>query len=291
MLFFSLMTLLLGCSVHSLFTSFPMKKDFFFMTRYQGLIVSQSFLISKEKKIPLIIYIEGDGMAYDDEGFPNEDPTPIPTPTGFSLRELAEEHMNQANEFMAADIVYLGRPCQWIPKSYKENYCVDRKIWTADRFSEDVLHDYETLIEGVLEKVQWKKKKQPIEMVAYSGGAFVAFFIADGLMEKGVTIHHITTLSGNLFPNDTQEFHGLKPLTLAPLPMIKSTMKRKKDLLYTITHIVGQDDHVIPWQKWKNSQKSQKNQKKHSFLFNVIEHRHHAGPWGLQDIWPLSQRK
>lgn len=52
------------------------------------------------------IYIEGDGRAFDIDGQPTSDPTP----RGTMLREIAfgDTHPN---------VVYLGRPCQFVTNS------------------------------------------------------------------------------------------------------------------------------------------------------------------------------
>lgn len=55
---------------------------------------------------PVKIYIEGDGRAFDIDGQPTSDPTP----RGTMLREIAfgDTHPN---------VVYLGRPCQFVTNS------------------------------------------------------------------------------------------------------------------------------------------------------------------------------
>lgn len=70
-----------------------------------------------------ILYIEGDGYAFDEHG----KATKNPTPHGGLVRELAFADPNQ-------NVIYLARPCQFV----QDEKC-EQKDWTTARFSKEVI--------------------------------------------------------------------------------------------------------------------------------------------------------
>ena len=85
--------------------------------------------------LPLKVYIEGDGHAFDSKGQPTKDPTP----EGLFLRKLAVDDTYP-------NVVYLARPCQYL---MGQNCC--EKDWTTGRFSSSIIDTMEASV-GILKK-------------------------------------------------------------------------------------------------------------------------------------------
>jgi pimeloyl-ACP methyl ester carboxylesterase len=159
-----------------------------------GVYRSQNFsfvTVGRGDNRPDRIYIEGDGRAYISQGVPSSDPTPR-NPVGLELA-FSDDHKN---------VVYLGRPCQW----EKGPDCrLDKKIWTERRFTKDVADAYVEAIGDLTDG-------QPVELVGFSGGAWVALQVASRL--DNVT--KVITVAGNMSPNWVNKWHRVSALDVAP---------------------------------------------------------------------------
>jgi dienelactone hydrolase len=138
------------------------------------------------------IYIEGDGRAYISRDTPSGDPTPRnPVALKLALADKEEGAM------------YVARPCQWV----KGPQCKDNSVWTTLRFNEAVARVY-------AEVVRRASKSEPVELVGYSGGAWVALQAAARL--DNVT--KVTTVAGNLMPNWVNAQHKVSKMYVAEYP-------------------------------------------------------------------------
>ena len=107
--------------------------------------------------LPLKVYIEGDGYAFDRMG----QPTDNPTPKGTFMRELSAGDPSP-------NVAYLGRPCQ-----YYQGGCTT-KDWTTGRFSEEIIRSMDTAVSALMKKARTDK----VILIGFSGGAQVAGLIA-----------------------------------------------------------------------------------------------------------------
>ncbi len=164
-------------------------------------------------KLPIRIYIEGDGNAYLDKHTPSLDPTPRHN----TLIQLIKSD-NYPN------IIYLARPCQYtVDKNCAEKY------WTTARFNEDVINS----MDYVIKKFEAKK----LELIGYSGGAEIAIFLS----AKNSNIISLRTIAGNLDHNAFTKQHNLTPLYESLTP---SSSIREISSLPQI-HFVGSKDVII----------------------------------------------
>ncbi|MGZ0753040.1 alpha/beta hydrolase [Kluyvera sichuanensis] len=147
----------------------------------------------------LHIYIEGDGKAWLSRTQPSTDPTPN-EPTALRLAALDP----------AANVVYLARPCQFIPMA--ENPQCHSSYWTGKRFSPEV-------IQAMSEAITQIKQRTHIEhivLVGYSGGGALAALLAERRddiislrtvagyldVEYANTLHHVSPMPDSLNPID-----------------------------------------------------------------------------------------
>ena len=147
--------------------------------------------VRRGEGVPARIYIEGDGRAYVTRSTPSGDPTPH-NPVGL---ELALRD--------ARDVMYLGRPCQWV----RGAECRNMDLWTTQRFTQGVAERYTAAVAEA-------SHGRPVELVGYSGGAWVALQVAARL--DNVT--KVVTVAGNLIPNRVNEQHKVSRMDVAGYP-------------------------------------------------------------------------
>lgn len=157
------------------------------------------------------IYIEGDGRAFIDKGTPSGDPTP--------LNPVALHLMLSNNE---AGTMYVARPCQWA----RGPECKDRQLWTDKRFTQAVVNKYVALVER-------ESKGEPVELVGYSGGAWVALQVAARLPN----VTRVITVAGNLMPEWVNKEHKVTTIPVAPYPPFKR--------MVPVVAYIGVEDKVV----------------------------------------------
>ncbi|RYG59734.1 MAG: hypothetical protein EON60_09510 [Alphaproteobacteria bacterium] len=142
---------------------------------------------------PVRIYIEGDGHAYVNRTTPSGDPTPY-NPVGLKLA-LKDTHDN---------VLYIARPCQW----EQGTQCRDiRGLWTQKRFITPVIDQYAVLI-------MRETEGRPVELVGFSGGAWIALQVAARLQN----VTKVVTVAGNLAPDWVNTQHRVSPMPVEPYP-------------------------------------------------------------------------
>ncbi|MBI1309242.1 MAG: alpha/beta hydrolase [Proteobacteria bacterium] len=183
--------------------------------------------VRKGQGVPRRIYIEGDGRAFITSSQPSGDPTP-PYPVGLLLMQADPE----------ADALYIARPCQWLRGAEcKAGY----KVWTLERFTPAVVQAY-------VDVVAEESHGQPVELVGFSGGGFLALQVAARL--DNVTA--VRTVSGNVDPAYVNEIHKATPMEIAPWPESYGRLRGVPQVLY-----VGRQDKIVPpevVQRWVEQQ-------------------------------------
>ena len=166
-----------------------------------------------DNKLPIHIYIEGDGNAFNKYGRPTKNPTPR---SNF-LRKIA---FNDSYP----NVIYLARPCQYI----LDSKC-SQQDWTTGRFSQNV-------IDSTSQAIKQISDKQSVILIGYSGGAMVSGLVITQHPE--LKIDKWITIAGVLNHKDWTEYFDDLPLAdsvnLTNLPNVKQT------------HFVGEKDKVVP---------------------------------------------
>lgn len=192
----------------------------------RGQVKTEHFVLATFSRIsrpdlPLTIYIEGDGFAWRTRSQPSADPTPL-KPQGLTLASVDP----------AANVVYLARPCQFIPMGTNPRCSVE--YWTSKRFAEEVIQAMNQAVSHFAQQVAG----QPIHLVGFSGGAGIAALIA----ARRKDISTLRSVAGNL---DTVEFNRLHRTTPMPESLNAIDVAPMLASLAQI-HYYGSQDKVVP---------------------------------------------
>lgn len=166
----------------------------------------------------LVVYIEGDGHAYEDRRTPSSDPTPH-NPMGLRL----------ALQDPAACLLYLGRPCQYL----RDEPC-SMRYWTVDRYAPVVVDAMNQALEQAKEQTGAKQ----LYLAGYSGGGSMAVLLA----ARRQDVAGIATIAGNLDHALWTSLHEVSPLRGSLNPADEA--KRLRNMPQV--HFAGENDCIVP---------------------------------------------
>lgn len=169
----------------------------------------------------LIVYIEGDGLAWERRDRRSSDPTPV-NPLVMKL----------AAADPATSLAYLARPCQFTGGETARNCSSD--LWTTARYSEDVV----TSMDEALDALKRDAGASKLALVGYSGGGTIAALLA----ERRADIVWIKTLSSPLDTDAFTSFHKVTPLSESLNPASNAASLAALPQI----HYVGEEDDVVP---------------------------------------------
>ena len=190
--------------------------DDFLLTTYQR------FDSTADNK-QMVVYIEGDGMAWISRDQLSSNPTPV-QPIALKLASI------DTND----NVLYIARPCQYLWPQ-KMNRCSSR-YWSDKRGSEEVISS----INQAISIVKQKQNIPSIRLIGYSGGGGIAALIAD----RRADVSEFVSVSGNLNYKLFTQTHNLSPMNGSIDPI---TVANQIDSIPQI-HYVGADDKIIPRQ-------------------------------------------
>ena len=179
-----------------------------------------SYVRIKKEGEPLVVYIEGDGVAWLSRSHPSLDPTPKDTLV-----------LRLASLDPSPNVAYLARPGQYA--SLGASIC-EAKYWTGKRFSEEVIEDMDNAVNNLKEIAH----APSISLVGYSGGGAVAVLIA----ARRTDVISLRTIAGNLDSEAVSKFNKVSILkdSLNPIDVaykLKGLPRR---------HFVASLDKIIP---------------------------------------------
>ena len=176
-----------------------------------------AFARTRDPAAPLVVYIEGDGLAWLSRFEPSMDPTPI-HPIGLQL----------AATDPSPDLLYLARPCQYTPLDLDLRCNTD--YWTDKRFAEEV-------IVAVNQAIDRFATGRGVRLVGYSGGAAVAALVA----ARRKDVIDIRTVAGNLDHVALHSFHHVSQLkgSLNPADVANRLIAVPQ------LHLIGGRDEVV----------------------------------------------
>lgn len=183
----------------------------------------------------LVVYIEGDGFAFQRRGLLSSDPTP---------RSMVA--LNLAAKDPHPAVMYVARPCQYLPDDALRT--CDSKYWSTHRYSEDVI----VAIDGAIDRAALGYKR--IALVGYSGGGAVAALIA----ARRQNVAWLVTIAANLDHKSWTTLHQITPL---------SGSLNAADYAVSIQnlpqlHLTGGEDKIVPFAVTK------------AFLSRMTNHSH-----------------
>lgn len=177
----------------------------------------QAFFPPPEPSEKVVIYLEGDGLAWLDASTPSPDPTPV-NPLG----------LHMAMQHPAANVAYLGRPCQYDPES-RVRQC-GRRDWTDARFSAEIV----IALSSVIDQIKAKFSARQIILVGYSGGGTLAALIA----ARRSDVVQLVTVAAVLDHRAWTEYLGVTPLSGSLNPV--DDWERLRSIPQT--HLFGAED-------------------------------------------------
>lgn len=170
----------------------------------------------------LVVYLEGDGKAYETRRDISPDPTPE-DPLSLSLAAIDT----------GPNVLWIGRPCQYSDIIPLPEAC-EQRLWTSARYGEEVI----AAINNTLSDIAKRNHFTQIDLVGWSGGGAVALLLA----ERRRDVVTIRTLAGNLDHVSLMQVQRVNPLTGSLNPLT--------DLAKIATipqiHFGGEDDETVP---------------------------------------------
>lgn len=174
----------------------------------------------REHARSLVVFVEGDGLAWIGDTGPSSNPTPR-EPVGLRIA-LAHPEGNAA---------YLARPCQYT--SAQASDCPQR-YWTDGRFAPEVIDAADRAIDALEQRFGADR----LTLVGYSGGGAVAALVA----ARRDDVERLVTIAGNLDPAAWTRLHHL--------PTLRSSLSPADEVaaLHRVPqwHFVGARDSNVP---------------------------------------------
>lgn len=208
----------------------------------------------------LHVYIEGDGLPFENRLLISRDPTPT-NPMMLALMKL-DDHSS----------LYLGRPCYFTRSlpAMTDEQC-GPKLWTNARYSKDVVN---SMVEALRQQPQ-ARTARGITLIGHSGGGTLAMLMASRMGE----VDQVVTLAGNLDISAWAGFHHYTSLkdSLNPADLPGHVFPRKQ------LHFVGDKDNNIP------PKLSQHLVQRMGLELQIIKGADHNCCWYEQ--WPLLLRQ
>jgi len=171
----------------------------------------------------MVVYIEGDGMAWISRDQLSSNPTPM-QPIALKLASIDTN----------TNVLYIARPCQYLWPQ-KMNAC-NSKYWSNKRGSEEVISS----ISQAISIVKQKQNISTIRLIGYSGGGGIAALIA----ARRQDVDEFVSVSANLNYKLFTQIHKLSPMNGSIDPI---TIAKQIDSIPQI-HYVGADDKIVPRQ-------------------------------------------
>jgi pimeloyl-ACP methyl ester carboxylesterase len=166
----------------------------------------------------LVVYIEGDGLAWINRGQPSDDPTPTDP---VSLRLAAKDD--------ASTVLYLARPCQFVAARNCEP-----RYWAEARYAREVVESMDRAI-GFAKEAAGERK---VELIGYSGGGVLATLVA----ARRADVSRVITIAANLDLGAWTTFHHVSPLSESLDPSdYAALLARVPQIIF-----VGDQDEVVP---------------------------------------------
>ena len=190
-----------------------------YTTTFDGFVL-RAYARLNNTKLPINVYIEGDGLAWFSRYELSTDPTPH---EAIGLALAAQDTAN--------NVLYLARPCQF--NDFKTTPC-DSVYWSNKRFSQKIVN----VMNDELESFINSKNPQKIHLIGYSGGAAIAVLLA----AQRNDVLSLRTVAGNLDQMYVNQFHhvNLMPESLNAIDVANKISNIPQ------LHFVGENDKVIP---------------------------------------------
>jgi len=205
----------------------------------------------------LMVYIEGDGNAWNSKHRLSENPTPK---NPLALKLAAKD--------TTGSILYIARPCMYLEQKLMQD-CPAR-FWSSHRYSEEV-------ISSINQVINWAtgiSTTKSLTLIGYSGGGSVAALSA----ARREDVSSFVTIAGNLDHKFWADLHDMSPLvgSLDPVEYINNLSMIEQ------THFVGAKDKIVPETVIESY--LSKMPLKNKINIHVIKDFNHSCCW--EKVWP-----
>ncbi|CAA7624565.1 alpha/beta hydrolase [Magnetospirillum sp. SS-4] len=205
---------------------------------------------------PIVVYIEGDGLAWISRNTTSPDPTPT-DPIGLRLAALDS----------APNVVYLARPCQYL--DLEKPLCRSRKYWTSHRFAPEVISAYNQAFQFLS-----SMGGGGFHLVGFSGGAAVATLAA----AHRTDVLTLRSVAGNLDHVLLNRLHEVSPMPQSLNPAdVASQLTNTPQL-----HFVGEQDNVVGPSIFQSYRRSAGDDR--CIGSQTVPKASHNAGWS--DVWP-----
>ncbi len=190
------------------------------------------YRITSPGKKHLVVYIEGDGFAWDGKYQASDDPTP--------LDPVAARMMQQDGR---ANVLYIARPCQYTRSS--DQRC-EEKYWTSHRYSKQVIASIDEAIDLFINKQGLDVNA--LTLIGYSGGGTVAMLLATqptSPIRPTRTVRPVrmvVTVASNIDHRAWTRYHQVTPLHGSEELTGRAERLRSIPQL----HLSGSEDKIVP---------------------------------------------
>lgn len=169
----------------------------------------------------LVVYIEGDGLAWRTPDWPSDDPTP----THPLALHLASVHPSDTPR------AWLARPCQYVDAAHTG---CPVALWTSARQGSEALR----LGHQALNEIKRRLGARTLTLVGHSGGGTLAAL----LMSERADVTHLVTVAGNIDLAHWVALHRLSPQRDSFDPADRTgTLQGRSQ-----RHLAGGRDQVVP---------------------------------------------
>lgn len=170
---------------------------------------------------PLIVYFEGDGLAFLSATRISDDPTPrVPLALQLATRDPRP------------NVVYVARPCQFVTGPQRRN--CSHFYWTNGRYAEPAV----AAMDAAVERFKAESGAASLRLYGYSGGGAMAALLA----ARRDDVTFFATVSGVLDHETWTRLDGMTPLSYSLNP---AAFHQRLATIRQI-HYVGAADDVVP---------------------------------------------
>lgn len=244
-LVFAIINSLLGCTTPSehfdaVAVDLGIHSQLLDTEQFKHLIYADNGNISGEL---LHVYLDGDGTPWQNNRWVSYDPT---ARNPLVLRLMAQDNTPS---------ILLGRPCYY---GLSQSLNCDKKYWTSDRYSEQIVSSMTSVLEKWLQQHHFKQ----VVLIGYSGGGSLAMLIAGHIQQ----VTRVVTVATNLNVASWTAFHGYSALenSLNPADQSKLPARIKQ------FHFAGAEDKIVPAFIIKEFSENQTNAR--YFEFSAADH-------------------
>lgn len=169
----------------------------------------------------LVVYIEGDGLAWINRAQLSDDPTPTDP---VALRLAARDD--------ASTVLYLARPCQYAALTGQQ--ACDPKYWSSARYGAEMVDAMDRAISDVATTAG----KSRLELVGYSGGGVIATLLA----ARRADVARVVSVAANLDVAFWTDYQKVSPLLQSLNPAdFADRLARTPQVIF-----VGGRDDIVP---------------------------------------------